>query len=68
MPIHEEMTKTAQILEVFDRMRSWPGIVMLAEKCGTSRQNVQKVLLRYRKERYLRLRHASRGRRHDLGK
>lgn len=60
------MTKTEELLEVFDSLRSWPGIVVLAKKAGMTRQGVAKALLAYRRAKYLRWRHPSRGTRNDL--
>lgn len=61
-----DVTKTAVLLDLFDRLKSWPGIVALAERTGMSRQGVAKALMLHRREKYLRWRHPSRGRRHDL--
>lgn len=61
-----ETTATDELLAIFDKMRSWPGIVFLAERVGMSRQAVSKQLLKHRRSRYLKLRHPSRGRRSDL--
>lgn len=69
MPLPDSSaSKTAILLDLFDRMRSWPGIVFLAERVGMSRQGVAKTLMKHRKARYLKLRHPSRGTRHDLRK
>lgn len=66
MPLPTEATKTAVLLDLFDRLKSWPGVCWLAGRTGMSRQGVAKALLHHRREKYLRWRHPSRGTRHDL--
>ena len=65
-PTDRNALKVALLAE-FDRRASWAGICALAEKFGTSRQNISKILLKERGKRYLKMK-GERGRRKDLGR
>ena len=64
-PLGRDVRKLA-ILETFDSMTAWKGVVWLSKRFGVSRQYVSLLLKTERPERYAALKHPSRGRRNDL--